>query len=295
MLRYNLNDLHAFVTVAREKSFTRAASLLGVSQSALSQSISNLEARLKIRLFSRTTRSVSTTVAGERLATAIGNRFDEIEMEVDMITSQADKPAGVVRITCTDDILKSTLLPKLAPLLREFPDIKIEFDINYGFTDIVADRFDAGVRFGETIDKNMVAIPISHKIRMAAVASPHYLSNASTPLIPKDLKNHRCINIRFPTSGGLEIWEFERLGEKQKIRVDGPLVFNTPTHVVSAAIEGVGIAYLPEDMCASYIEDGRLVRILEDWSPYFAGFYLYYPSRRLPSPALTLVINALRM
>jgi DNA-binding transcriptional LysR family regulator len=293
--RYKLHDLLAFVTVAREGSFTRAAAQLGVTQSALSQTVSSLETRLKIRLLTRTTRSVSPTAAGERLMQAIGHRFDEIETEVDALTALRDKPAGTVRITCSDNIIKTTLLPKLTHLLLEYPDIKLEFDINYGFRNIVADRFDAGVRFGETIDKDMIAIPIGPDLRMAAVASPSYFARNPVPKTPRDLVNHRCINIRFPTHGGLYVWDFERRGRKLNIRVDAQLIFNTTTHIIDATIGGLGIAYLPESEFSPYIEEGRLVRMLEDWCPPFPGYHLYYPSRRQPSPAFSLVVDALRM
>ena len=210
MVRRNLNDLLNFVTVAREGSFTRAASLLGVTQSALSQSISGLEARLKIRLLTRTTRSVSPTAAGERLLNAIGHRFDEIDAELDELTEMRDKPAGTVRITCGEHVLRTTLLPKLTPLLLEYPDVKVEFDINYGFRDIVADRFDAGVRLGDTIDKDMIALPIGPQLRMAAAASPAYFESRPIPRSPRDLIKHNCINMRMQSAGGLYVWDFER-------------------------------------------------------------------------------------
>ena len=294
MARRNLNDLLSFVTVAREGSFTRAAALLGVTQSALSQAISGLEAKLEIRLLTRTTRSVSPTVAGERLVQAIGHRFDEIEAELDVLTEMRDKPAGTVRITCGDHIVRTTLLPKIAPLLKEFPDIKVEFDVNYGFRDIVADRFDAGVRLGDTIDKDMIALPIGPKLRMAAVASPAYFANNPAPKTPRDLVAHRCINMRFPTHGGLYVWEFERQGERLNVRVDGQVVINSTPHIVLAALEGLGMAFLPEEEFAPHLEAGRLVRVLPDWCPPFDGYYLYYPSRRQPSPAFSRVVDALR-
>ena len=294
MVKRNLNDLLYFVTVAREGSFTRAAALLGVTQSALSQAISGLEAKLEIRLLTRTTRSVSPTAAGERLLQAIGHRFDEIEAEMDVLTALRDKPACTVRITCGDHIVRTTLLPKLVPLLNEFPDIKIEFDINYGFRDIVADRFDAGVRMGDTIDKDMIAVPIGPKLRMAAVASPAYFSKHPAPKTPADLVAHRCINMRFPTHGGLSVWDFERRGKKLNVRVDGQMVLNSTPHIVLAALEGLGMAYLPEDEFSPHIAEGRLVRVLLDWCAPFEGYYLYYPSRRQPSPAFTRVVDALR-
>jgi len=294
MVRRNLNDLLSFVTVAREGSFTRAAAQLGVTQSALSQAVSGLEKRLQIRLLTRTTRSVSPTPAGERLLQAIGHRFDEIEAELDELTEMRDKPAGTVRITCSDHVLRTTLLPRLSPLLRAFPDINVEFDVNYGFRDIVADRFDAGVRLGGTIDKDMIAIPIGPKLRMAAVASPSYFDGHPMPRTPDDLTAHRCINMRFPTHGGLYVWEFERGEQQLNVRVDGQLVFNSTPHIVLAALEGLGIAFLPEEEFRPHIEEGRLMRVLEDWCAPFDGYYLYYPSRKQPSPAFALVADALR-
>jgi DNA-binding transcriptional LysR family regulator len=294
MARTNLNDLLAFVSVAREGSFTRAAASLGVTQSALSQTIRGLEERLQIRLLTRTTRSVSPTAAGERLMRAIGHRFDEIEEELDALTELRDKPAGTVRITCGDHVLRSTLLPKLMPLLAEYPEIKLEFDMSYGFRDIVADRFDAGVRLGNTIDKDMIAVPIGPLLRMAVVASPSYFAANPPPRTPRDLTLHRCINERMPTSGGLYVWDFARKGKRVNVRVDGPLIFNTAPPQIDAALAGVGITLLPEDEVAAEIDEGRLVRVLQDWCPLFAGYHLYYPSRRQASPAFSLVLQALR-
>lgn len=294
MARRNLDDLLAFVTVARESSFTRAAAALGVTQSALSQTIRGLEERLQIRLLTRTTRSVSPTPAGERLLSAIGHRFDEIEAELDALTELRDKPAGTVRITCGDHVMHAVLLPKLMPVLRENPDITLEFDMNYGFRDIVADRFDAGVRLGNTIDKDMIAVPIGPPMRMAVVASPDYFAAHPIPKTPHDLTKHRCINQRMPTSGGLYVWDFAKKGKPVNVRVDGPLIFNTAPPQVDAALASIGITLLPEDELGSHIEEGRLVRVLEDWCPPFAGYHLYYPSRRQPSPAFSLVLNAVR-
>lgn len=295
MARRNLNDLQAFVIVAREGSFTRAAAQLGVTQSALSQSMRALEGRLGIRLLTRTTRSVSPTDAGERLLQAIGPRFDDIEAELDALTALRDKPAGTVRITCGDHVLRHTILPKVLPLLRDYPDVNVEFDVNYGLRDIVADRFDAGVRLGESIDKDMVAIPIGPPVRMAAVASPAYFAAHAIPKKPQDLLAHRCINLRLPTYGGLYAWEFERRGRPVNVRVDGQLTLNTSPHIVIAALAGLGVAFLPEDEVSTEVEEGKLVRVLEDWCPPFPGYYLYYPSRRQPSPAFSLVLDALRL
>lgn len=294
MARRNLNDLLAFVTVAREGSFTRAAALLGVTQSALSQSVRGLEERLQIRLLTRTTRSVAPTAAGERLARAIGHRFDEIEAELDALTDLRDKPAGTVRITCGEHVLQTVMLPRLEALLRDYPDITLEFDVSYGFRDVVADRFDAGVRIGSTIDKDMIAVPIGPPLRMAVVASPAYFATYGKPKTPKDLTAHRCVNQRMPTSGGLYVWNFARRGKAVNVRVDGPLIFNTSPPQVDAAVAGLGLVLLPEDEVAGQLADGRLVRVLQDWCPPFGGYHLYYPSRRQPSPAFSLVVKALR-
>ncbi|MFT3802310.1 MAG: LysR family transcriptional regulator [Burkholderiaceae bacterium] len=294
MARRNLNDLLYFVTIAREGSFTRAAAHLGVTQSALSQTINGLEARLQIRLLTRTTRSVSPTAAGERLLNAIGHRFDEIESELEELTELRDKPAGTVRITCGDHILRTTIFPKLTPLLHEYPDIHVEFDVNYGFRDIVADRYDAGVRLGDTIEKDMIAVPIGPQLRMAAAASPAYFAAHPIPKNPRELLSHNCINMRMQSGGGIYVWDFRRRGRQQNVRVDGQLVFNTTPNMVDAALAGLGIAYLPEEEFAPHIEEGRLVRVLDEWCDPFPGYYLYYPSRRQPSTAFSMVVDALR-
>lgn len=265
-----------------------------LTQSALSQSISGLEARLQIRLLTRTTRSVSPTAAGERLLNAIGNRFDEIEAELDELSALRDKPSGTVRITCGDHIQRTLLLPRLTPLLLEYPDIKVEFDINYAFRDIVADRFDAGVRLGDTIDKDMIAVPIGPPVRMAVVAAPAYFAAHPKPRNPRDLVDHNCINMRMQSGGGLYAWDFQRKDRHVNVRVDGQLIFNTSPNIVDAALAGLGIAWLPEEEFAPHIEEGRLLRVLENWCPLFPGYYLYYPNRRQPSPAFSLVVDALR-
>ena len=293
-MKRNLNDLLYFVTVAREGSFTRAAALLGVTQPAISQAISALEARMQIRLLTRTTRSVSPTAAGERLMASVGTRIDEIEAELDMLTELRDKPAGTVRITCGPNVLRTTLLPKLTPLLREYPDIHVEFDANHGFRDIVADRFDAGVRLGDTIDQDMIAVPIGPKLRMAAVASPDYFARHPAPTTPHELTQHQCINQRLVKSGGLYVWDFDQDGGDLNVRVSGQLTFNTSEHIVDAALAGFGIAFLPEEEFGTHIAEGRLIRILEPWCLPFPGYYLYYPSRKQPSPAFSLVVDALR-
>ncbi|WP_061706697.1 LysR family transcriptional regulator [Pseudenterobacter timonensis] len=294
-MKRNLNDLYAFVTVAREGSFTRAAAQLSVTQPALSQAITGLENRMQIRLLTRTTRSVSLTAAGERLLNAIGNRFDEIEAELEMLNALRDKPAGTVRITCVPGVLTRTLLPKLTPLLREYPDIHIEFDASHGFRDIVADRFDAGVRIGDTIDKDMIAVPIGPQLRMAAVASPDYFARHPLPQTPHDLTQHQCINLRMIKSGGIYVWDFDQKGGDLNVRVNGQLTFNTAEHIVDAALAGFGIAFLPEEEFGDLIDQGRLIRVLEPWCQPFPGYYLYYPSRKQPSPAFSLVVEALRV
>lgn len=294
-MKRNMNDLQAFVTVAREGSFTRAAALLGITQPALSQTITALENRMAIRLLTRTTRNVSPTAAGERLLEAIGNRFDEIEAELDMLTALRDKPAGTVRITCGPHILSTLLLPKLTPLLAAYPDIRLEFDASHGFRNIVADRFDAGVRMGDTIDKDMVAMPISPPLRMAAVATPDYFRRHPAPRVPHDLLQHNCINMRQASAGGLYVWEFDGEEGPLNVRVDGQLTFNTSAHIAEAALAGQGIAFLPEQEFADGLEKGKLVRVLERWCQPFPGYYLYYPSRKQHSPAFALVREALRL
>ncbi|WP_313537268.1 LysR family transcriptional regulator [Pantoea sp.] len=294
-MKRNMNDLQAFITVAREGSFTRAAALLGVTQPALSQTITALENRMEIRLLTRTTRNVSPTAAGERLIEAIGNRFDEIEAELDMLTAMRDKPAGTVRITCGPHILSSLLIPKLTPLLAAYPDIRLEFDANHGLRNIVADRFDAGVRMGDTIDKDMVAMPITPPLRMAAVASPDYFHRHAAPQVPQDLLQHNCINMRQATAGGLYVWDFDGEEGPLNVRVNGQLTFNTSAHIAEAAIAGLGIAFLPEQEVAEGLEQGTLIRVLERWCEPFPGYYLYYPSRKQHSPAFNLVREALRL
>lgn len=294
-MKRNLNDLMAFVTVAREGSFTRAAAKLGITQPALSQTITALENRMDIRLLTRTTRNVSPTAAGERLLLAIGSRFDEIEAELDMLTEMREKPAGTVRITCGPNILSALLLPKLAPVLRKYPDVRLEFDANHGFRNIVADRFDAGVRLGDTIDKDMIAMPITGPLRMAAVASPAYFDQNPKPETPHDLLHHNCINMRQATSGGLYVWEFDNDDGPVNVRVNGQLTFNTSAHMVEAALTGLGIAFLPEEEFEPHIDEGRLIRVLETWCLPFQGYYLYYPSRKQHSPAFSLVMDALKL
>ena len=294
MAHANINDLQAFLAVARERSFTRAAARLGVSQSALSHTIRGLETRLGLRLLTRTTRSVAPTEAGERLLQNVGPHFAEIEAELDALTELRDKPAGTIRITTGEHAAETILWPKLAKLLPHYPDIKVEIGIEYGLTDIVAERYDAGVRFGEQVEKDMVAVRIGPDTRMAVVAAPSYLAKRPPPKKPQDLVGHACINLRLPTYGGLYAWEFERGGRELNVRVDGQLVFNRATHAVTAAVAGFGLACLPEDLAEAHLAKGRLKRVLEDWCPPFAGYHLYYPSRRQSSPAFALLVDALR-
>jgi DNA-binding transcriptional LysR family regulator len=294
MRRQTLNDLMVFRAVARERSFTRAAAQIGVSTSALSHTIRGLEERLGVRLLTRTTRAVMTTEPGERLLDAIGPHFDGIEAELTALVALRDKPAGRIRISTGVHAAQTILEPALAKLLPDYPDIQVELSIEPGFVDIVAERFDAGVRLGETIAQDMVAVRIGPDMRMAAAASPAYLASRPPPLTPHDLGGHRCINLRFPTHGGLYAWEFEQAGRAVNVRVDGPLIVNDIALARQAAIDGLGLAYLPEDCFRQDLETGRLVRVLEDWCPPFPGYHLYYPSRRQHSPALALLIGAIR-
>jgi DNA-binding transcriptional LysR family regulator len=294
MARENFNDLVAFVAVARDRSFTKAAAKLGVSQSALSHTIRGLEARLGIRLLTRTTRSVSPTEAGERLLQSVGQRFDEIEADLGAIRELRGKPAGTIRITATENAVQAVLLPKLAKFLSRYPDINMEIVIDYGLTDIVAQRLDAGVRSGEQVAKDMIAIRIGPDMRMAVVGAPSYFAKRSLPRKPQDLTDHNCINLRLPTHGGVYAWEFEKGNRELKVRVDGQLVFNGAAPMVNAAIGGIGLAYLPEDLVDPYLAKGRLKRVLEDWCPPYTGYHLYYPSRRQQSAAFALLVDALR-
>lgn len=294
MPRHNSNDLLAFLAVARERSFTRAAAQIGVSPSALSHTIRGLEERLGVRLLTRTTRSVAATEAGERLLAAIGPHFDEIESAVGALSELRDKPAGTIRITTGDHVAETILEPAVARLLREYPDIRVEISVNLGFVDIVSERFDAGIRLGETVAQDMVAVRIGPDLRMAAVASPSYFETHNIPRTPHDLANHNCINLRLPTHGGVYVWEFEKAGRPVNVRVDGQLTVNDIALARRGAIDGVGIACLPDDYLQDDVEAGRLIRILEAWSPPFPGYHLYYPSRRQQSPAFALLVEALR-
>jgi DNA-binding transcriptional LysR family regulator len=294
MLRENLNDFLAFLAVARERNFTRAAAKLGVSQSALSHAMRGLEARLGIRLLTRTTRSVAPTEAGERLLRTIGPRFDEIETELAGLSELRDKPAGTIRITTGEHAAESVLWSALEKLLPRYPDVKVELIIDYGLTDIVTDRYDAGVRLGEQVAKDMIAVRIGPDFRMAVVGSPSYFAKRPAPKKPQDLTAHDCINIRLPTYGGIYPWEFEKRGRPLKVRVEGQLVFNNNPMRLKAARSGLGLAYMPEDQVMADIAQGRLIRVLEDWCAPFSGYHLYYPSRRQPAPAFALLVEALR-
>jgi DNA-binding transcriptional LysR family regulator len=294
MARETLTDLLAFIAVARERSFTKAAAKLGVSQSALSHTVRALEERLGLRLLTRTTRSVAPTEAGERLLLIAGPRLAEIEAELAALSALRDKPAGTIRITATEHAADALLWPVLRTLLPEYPDIRVEVIVEYGLTDIVAERYDAGIRLGEQVERDMIALPIGPEMRMAAVAAPGYFTRHPVPLTPRELTGHNCINFRLPSYGGLYAWEFEKNGLRLNVRVEGQLVFNVPAQAVNAALAGLGIAFLTEDLVQAHVAAGRLVRVLEEWCPDFPGYHLYYPSRRQPSPAFALLVEALR-
>jgi DNA-binding transcriptional LysR family regulator len=294
MPRQNVNDLLAFLAVARERSFTKAAAKLGVSQSALSHTIRGLEEKLGLRLLTRTTRSVSPTEAGERLLHTAGPRLEEIEAELEALSELREKPAGTIRINAIDYVADTILWPKLAKFLAQYPDIKIEITIDYGLTDIVAQQYDAGVRAGEQVAKDMIAVRIGPDMRMAVVAAPSYFGERSEPKTPQDLIGHNCINLRLPTHGGLYAWEFEKGGRELRVRVEGQLVFNGTYQMLNAALAGFGLAYVPADLAQPHLAKGRLRRVLEDWCPPYSGYHLYYPSRRQHSAAFALLVDALR-
>src|SRR5208283_3982671 len=293
MARENLNDLIAYLTVARERSFTRAAAKLGVSQSALSHTIRILEARLGLRLLTRTTRSVAPTEAGDRLLRTVGPRFDEIEAELAALSELRETPAGTVRITAGEHAASTILWPAMAKLLPDYPDINLEIIVDYGLTDIVAERYDAGVRLGEQVAKDMIAVRVGPDMRMAVVGAPSYFAKRPLPRKPQELTGHNCINLRLPTHGGLYPWEFEKGGREVKVRVEGRLVFNNIALRLNAALGGFGLAYLPEDQVAAQIADGQLIRVLADWCPPFSGYHLYYPSRQQTAPAFAVLVEAL--
>jgi DNA-binding transcriptional LysR family regulator len=294
MFRDNAHDLFAFVAVAKERSFTKAAAKLGVSQSALSHSIRGLEERLGVSLLTRTTRSVAPTEAGERLLGGVSPRLEEIDAELAALSELRSKPAGTIRITTGEHAAQSILWPALAKLLPDYPDIKVEIIVDYGLTDIVAERYDAGVRLGEQVARDMIAVRIGPEMRMAVVAAPSYFAKRKRPRTPQELTAHTCINLRLPTYGGLYAWEFEKGGRELKVRVDGQFVFNNIGLILDAASAGFGLAYLPEDQVKAHLAKGWLIQILSDWCPPFPGYHLYYPSRRQPAPAFALLVDALR-
>jgi DNA-binding transcriptional LysR family regulator len=295
MERINLNNVAAFVAVARERSFTRAAAQLGLSQSSVSHTISALEAKLGVRLLTRTTRGVAPTEAGERLLATVGPYCEGIEAELASLSEERDKPAGTIRISSHDHAVRTILWPKLSKLLPAYPALKVEFSIHYGLIDIVAERFDAGVRVGDQVAKDMIAMRISPDFNMTVVGSPSYFSARNAPVVPQDLTGHNCINLRLPTHGGLYAWEFEKDGQELSVHVQGQVILNTSAETVTAALEGHGLAYVPQDVADPHIADGKLVQVLDDWRPTYAGYHLYYPSRRNASPAFLLVLNALRL
>jgi DNA-binding transcriptional LysR family regulator len=294
MEKQSLNDMIWFLAVARERSFTKAAAKLGIAQSTLSHTIKRLEGRMGIRLLARTTRSVSLTEAGERLRQSLAPRIAEIEADIADLMALRDKPSGQIRITLSDHALHSVVWPKLKPVLKDYPDIKLELSIDNGLRDIIADGFDAGIRLGESIQKDMIAVRVGPDWRLVAVASPAYFAGQPVPKHPHDLVGHSCINMRQATLGGLYIWEFAKRGQELRVRVDGQLTFNNSYAQLDAVLNGYGIAYVPEDIVKSHLAAGTVVQVLNDWSPKFDGYYIYYPSRRQNSPAFKVIVDALR-
>lgn len=294
MLKDNFNDLLSFMVVARERSFTRAAAQLGVSQSALSHAMRNLETRLEVRLLTRTTRSVAPTEAGEQLLMRLSPHLLEIEQELTALRDTRDRPAGNIRLTAGEHAMSAVLWPVLKPFMAQYPDINVEVTVDNGLTDIVDGRFDAGVRLGEQVAKDMIAVRIAPDMRMAVVGSAEYLQRFGVPETPEQLDQHRCINMRLPTRGGLYAWEFERDGRELRVRVDGQLILNSLPQRIDAAENGLGLAYVPQDAVQDALAKGRLVGVLEAWCPAFTGYHLYYPSRRQHTTAFALLIAALR-
>lgn len=294
MLRENISDLLAFIAVAREGSFTRAAAKLGVSQSALSHTLRGLESRMGVRLLSRTTRSVAPTAAGERLLETVAPRFEEIENELAAVIEMRDKPAGTIRITTTDYAADTVLWPRLSKVLPDYPDIKVELVVDYGLSDIVADRYDIGVRWGDQVARDMIAVRIGPDARLAIVGSPAYFAKHPAPRQPKDLLHHNCITLRLPTRGGLYAWELKKGKREMQVRVDGQFTFNGAYQMLNAAIDGAGLAFVPEDLAQPHVTAGQLQYVLEDWFPTFPGLHIFYPSRREYSRALAIVVDALR-
>lgn len=294
MKRDDLIDLNAFMAVAEERSFTRAAAKLGTSQSALSHTIRRLETRLGVRLLTRTTRSVAPTAAGERLLGTLTPALDMIDAQIASLSDVRDKPQGLIRLTTSEHAAEIVLMPVLAPFLAKYPDIQVELSVDSGLTDIVTDRFDAGVRLGEALAKDMVAVRIGPDLRMAIVGSPGYLEHNPAPRNPHDLAQHNCINLRLRSAGGLYAWELEQADREVRVRVEGQMSCNNTTTIVRAATHGVGLGFVMESSVVDYLASGQLVRVLEDWCPPFAGYHLYYPSRRQPSAAFALLVDALR-
>lgn len=294
MARDNINDILVFIAVARERSFTRAASKLGMSQSALSHIVRGLEERLGVRLLTRTTRSVSPTEAGERLLQNVGPRLEEIDAEITAITDLGDKPAGTVRITAIDHVIDTVLWPRIAPLLPQYPELHIEISSDYRLVDIAAERFDIGVRHGDQVEKDMIAVRLTADVPMRIVGAPAYFARQPAPASLQDLMTHNCINLRLASSGGLYAWELLHDGQPVEARVRGQAVFTNVHHMLAAALDGVGVTFLPESLVAPHLQAGRLVSVMEDWCPSFPGLHAYYPSRRHSSRALGLVIDALR-
>ncbi|WP_395165541.1 LysR family transcriptional regulator [Klebsiella variicola] len=294
MLRENFNELQLFLVVARERSFTKAAGKLGVTQSALSHAMKALEERLNIRLLTRTTRSVAPTEAGERLIACLEPRIADLEQELDSLIQLNGIASGNIRLTSGEHAARSLVWPKLKPFLREYPEIHVELMVDNGFVDIVEGRFDAGIRLGESVNKDMVAVRIGPDIRMAIVAAPLYFADHPAPETPHDLQDHRCINMRLPTVGGLYHWEFEKDGKPLRVRVEGQLTVNLLPERIDAALSGFGLACVPENMIQDYVKSGALIQVLQAWCPFFPGYYLYYPSRKQHPPAFALMIDALR-
>ena len=294
MARDNINDILVFIAVARERSFTRAAAKLGMTQSALSHIVRSLEARLGVRLLQRTTRSVSPTEAGERLLLNVAPRIEEIEAEIAAVSDLGDKPAGTIRITAIDNVIDKVLWPRLAPILPQDPDLHVEITADYRMVDIAADRYDIGVRYGDQVEKDMVAVRLTPDVQTMIVASPAYFAWHSIPTSPQDLMQQNCINLRLASSGGVYAWELEHDGQASEVRVRGQSMFTTGYHMLGAALSGCGLAYLTEDLAASHVREGRLVSVMQDWCPKFPGLHAYYPSRRHASRALALVIDAIR-
>jgi len=294
MARDNINDILVFLAVARERSFTRAAAKLGMTQSALSHTVRALEERLGVRLLTRTTRSVSPTEAGERLMQNVAPRLEEIEAEIAAVSDLGDKPAGTIRITAIDHVIDSVLWPRLAPILPQYPDLHVEMSSDYRIVDIAAERYDIGVRHGDQVDKDMIAVRLTPDVQMMIVAAPAYFEWHAVPTTAQELMKHNCINLRLASSGGLYAWELRHEGRDFEAQVRGQTVFTNVYHMLNAALSGVGVTYLPESLVGPYVRSGRLVSVMPDWCAVFPGLHAYYPSRRQASRALALVIDTIR-